>query len=239
MGPHETHRFLFYSSDLAADAASAQLEGDEHKHLKQVLRMGPGETVFVTNGRGHLVRGEIETVDRSATTFRVTEVMRQPGSVTNTVLALACLRKEAFELAVKQCTELGVTGFAPFVSSRCHIRQYSPAFLERLRRIALSSMKQSFRATLPAIEAPIDFEALVPLVPQYGRTIVGEASARRVPEASANVPTLIVVGPEAGLAHEEVERLKAAGGEFARATATRLRSETAAAALVSLVLSDS
>jgi len=230
-----SHEFVFYAYALNRDARQLELESDEHHHLARVLRMSVGETVFVSNGTGVIVRCSIDAVERERTRLSVVETIEDRSSDTPLILALAILKKEAFELAVKQCSELGVTHFIPFVAERSHLKKYSPAYVERLRRIALSAMKQSFRSVLPIIDQSLSFDDVVSRVADGGPVVVGDADAVPVAGLLSPRPSILVVGPEGGLTDDEYRRLDAEGYRRVSVSAKRLRSETAAAALVTLV----
>ena len=235
-GP-SAHRFLFYSKELEPSSRSIELEGDERHHLSRVLRMGVGETVYATNGRGSLARCRIEESTRKAARLSVLEVEESGLPERPVTLALALLRKDAFERAVEQCTELGISSLVPFVSRKSHVQSYSEEFLVRLRRIALAAMKQSFRTFLPEVEIVADFDDVVALARGAGFAMVGDSGGDSVRGALPPGPLVIVVGPEGGFADEERVRLREAGVRPVRASENRLRSETAAACLVALALS--
>jgi 16S rRNA (uracil1498-N3)-methyltransferase len=154
-------------------------------------------------------------------------------------LALACIRKDAYEQAVAQCTELGVSRFVPFTYEKAGIKGYNPTFIDRLKRIAIASMKQSFRFTLPDIDEPIPFEGLAAHIEASRQIFVGEQHAARPRALKAASPLLLIIGPEGGFAEGERACLERLGCSFVSAGRNRLRSETAAVALASLVLSGS
>ena len=237
MGRDHPHDFVFYSPDLHRDAQRVDLTGEEHHHLDRVLRMTTGETIFVTNGRGIISRCLIDRVDEQATRLRVAETVEDRRDDEPLVLALACLKKEAYELAVKQCSELGVTRFLPFVAAKSHVTSFSPSLVTRLQRIALSAMKQSFRAVLPEIGEPVSFDTLLDNAASCRSVIVGDADAPGIAPHPRPRPIMIVVGPEGDLTGEERDRLVAVGGELASISTHRLRAETAAAVLTALVAS--
>ena len=236
MPASDAHHFLFYLHDCDPDSERLELAGDEHHHLRRVLRLRSGEEMYVTNGRGSILRCAVTDVGREKTTLRVAgsvEGVTQRGNLT---LALGCLRKDAFELAVKQCTEIGVTRFRPFASDKAHLREYRPAYLERLRRVALSAMKQSFQGWLPDIEPAIEFDELVEHIAGYRTTIVADMAGDSMPGTLDAAATLLVVGPEPGFTARERDKLESLRCRFARVAPNRLRAETAAAALSTLVV---
>lgn len=232
---HSPHDFVFYAPDLERGSTRVDLTGDEHRHLSRVLRMSPGETVFVSNGGGLIAATTIEQIDKATTTLEVGNMVADRSGKSSLTLALACLRKDAFEYAVKQCTELGVSEFLPFVAKKCHIRQYSQNYLDRLRRIALSAMKQSFRATLPSIHEPVELDDIIGKLPEFGSAFVGDTNGAVPGDVPRKLPMLVVVGPEGGLLPDELDRLVESGIRSVSVSPHRLRAETAAAALTSLV----
>jgi 16S rRNA (uracil1498-N3)-methyltransferase len=239
MNAATAHQFLFYAPDFRPPTNLIELTGDEHHHLTRVLRLGAGDSVHVTNGLGTIALCRIEAMSREAASLSVLKLEENDPAVRPVILALALLKKDAFARAVEQCTELGITRCVPFISEKCHVRSYSAGFIDRIRRIALSAMKQSFRAVLPEIENAIGLGDLAQRMTESPVAIVGDANGGDVPTRPAAGPLMIVVGPEGGFSGEELEAFASAGARSVRASAHRLRSETAAACLVALALSES
>jgi 16S rRNA (uracil1498-N3)-methyltransferase len=228
-----SHRFLFYAPDTGAGSKAIILEGDEHHHLARVLRIRPGDDVYATNGRGLMAACRVESVDGSRAVLAVMSGHEQEAGPGIT-LALALIRKERFARALEQCVELGVTRVIPFAAAGSHLRRIGTGSVERLRRVAISAMKQSFRAFLPRVEAAVSFTALLDEVAAAPRALVGAQHGKRraeMPDGSSRA-TLVVVGPEAGFAEEEMAALEGAGAVPLSVSRHRLRSETAAVALV-------
>lgn len=233
-----SHRFLFFSGEASADSRSIALSGPEHHHLSRVLRMTPGDTVYVTNGRGVILRCRVQDVDRREARLQVLGVEERESGARPVILALALLRKDAFERAVELCTELGISECLPFISERSHLKTYSDAYMKRLRRLSFSAAKQSFRSVMPPVEDPVTFDGLLLRLSRTPVVIVGDdggAPPRSVETAGA---VTVVVGPEGGLSERERAALAEAGARPIRVGRHRLRSETAAAALVSIVVAE-
>jgi 16S rRNA (uracil1498-N3)-methyltransferase len=228
-----SHRFLFYSPSTESGDVAVELTLDEHHHLARVLRLGPGDEVFVTNGRGLRASCRVQDVgaDRAALAVTGTESEPRGREVT---LALALLRKEKFAQALEQCVELGIARCIPFVAVHSQIEPYGAGTMERLRRVAVSAMKQSFRAWLPEVTEPETFAGMVRRC-AGGGIVAGEHGAAARPVVGSGALT-VVVGPEAGLGDGEVDALRRTGATFASVSRHRLRSETAAVALVTAVL---
>lgn len=227
------HRFLFYCPDATADSAEIYLEDAEHHHFARVLRRGAGDGLYVTNGLGLLSEYEAADVEKERTRATLKQVHTDHPPPAQLILALGMIRKERFEQAFEQCVELGITGCIPFRSANTQIKGgYAKQYLERLNKIAVTAMKQSFRSWLPRVVEPVSFDSLVSMANRTRRVVVGEAGADRATQREPLENTMVVVGPEAGLEFAELRALKYAGAKTAAVTSGRLRSETAAVALI-------
>jgi 16S rRNA (uracil1498-N3)-methyltransferase len=230
-----SHRFLFYDPDTKATDATITLEGVEHHHLARVLRVRPGEDAFVTDGRGLMAECTVETVGPESTVLAVRKAQREadPPEVT---LALALLKKDRFAQALEQTVELGATRCLPFSAECSKVDRYGSQTLARLRRVAVAAMKQSFRPWLTRVEEPVGLDGVLAAAGEADDVVVGMQGGQRWSAQTPARHTLAVVGPEAGFAPGEAEALRGAGGRLVSVSRHRLRSETAAVALVAAIL---
>ncbi len=228
------HRFTFYLPSLSREADAFELSGDEHHHLARVLRLGAGETVCATNGRGLLVEAVIASLEKSRSSARVLRVVHDRAPTRRVVLAMSLLLRAHFEVAVSQCVEVGVTDVIPLVAEKCHVTKWSQAAATRVERVAVAAMKQSGRAWLPSVHDARSLGTLASEVAsgRYGRAVVGDAGAPALVPSAHDGDALAIVGPEAGFTDAEVAHLVAAGAQRASVSSHRLRAETAAVVLV-------
>jgi len=225
------HRFLFYLPELTPGDTTVRFEGDELHHLSRVLRLSSGDELHITNGTGLLARARLVEASATLATAEIEETTTPERR--GPAIAIPLTKKDRFELALEQCVELGITACLPFVCERCHLRTFSPAYMERLERIAVSAMKQSFRAWLPALEAPVSLADLAERFDAYEHVVFGDpAGPPATPLAGG---TLVIVGPEAGLTADELGMLLEVGAGPVSAGRHRLRTGTAAAVLVAAV----
>jgi 16S rRNA (uracil1498-N3)-methyltransferase len=229
------HTFSFYSADLVPTDSTVWITEDEHFHLVRVLRMGTGDTVRVTNGHGLIVSAEIDAVEARRTTARVSKVEANLPEPMPLVLALGLLPRTHMDAALTQCVEAGITGFIPVTAERCHARR-TEGRDERWQRVAIAAMKQSGRGWLPHIEPAVDVKDLIGKFGAFQNVLFADADADATPDAGATpVATLGIIGPEAGFTDFERLRIKDGGAKAVRISAQRLRAETAALALVSML----
>jgi 16S rRNA (uracil1498-N3)-methyltransferase len=229
------HQFSFYSAGLEPSDGTVSLSGDEHFHLTRVLRMSAGDAIRVTNGRGLVVCAEIESIEARHTTARVSGVEANSPEPVPLVLALGLLPRAHMDAALAQCIEAGITGFVPVMAERCHARQ-AEGRDGRWTRVAIAAMKQCGRAWLPRLEPALDPASLIATFPLFARVVLADADAMdAITFEAAPAPTLAIVGPEAGFTDDERRRLIDGGAHAVRLSAQRLRAETAALALASML----
>jgi 16S rRNA (uracil1498-N3)-methyltransferase len=204
-----------------ADRAGAAvvLDGDEAAHLTRVRRLGVGAAVRVFDGAGHEWHGTIRDAVKGRVTVgldRAAEAAPEPR-IAYTV-ALAVLKGDATDEAVRDAVMLGAAAIRPFVAARSEV---SLAVLERARRVArwtrvaVASAKQCGRAVVPPIHGPVSFEAVVADSPGTCRLLLVEPAALPAAQAIADVgapeAATLAIGPEGGWTPDEVALAVAAG----------------------------
>ena len=233
---------LFLLEDLP-DGDELLLAGDEGHHAARVLRVRPGEAVLVADGRGGLL--ECRVVDVAGDTVRLAVDARRtvPDPEPRLAVVQALAKGERGELAVEVMTELGVDEIVPWSASRS-IAQWrgerGMRSLARWRSVAAAAGKQSRRARFPAVADLVSTAGVVARIGQAAATLVLHEGAGE-PLATAPLPAagtlLLVVGPEGGIAPEELDAFTAAGARVVRLGGEVLRTSTAgAAALAALSL---
>jgi 16S rRNA (uracil1498-N3)-methyltransferase len=200
-----------------------------------VLRLKPGETIHVTDGRGLLVTAVIDALGASSTRARVSGIERNDPRPAQLVLALSLLPRAPFEAALAGCVEAGITGLVPVAAARCHARWTGWEHARRLERIAVAAMKQSGRAWLPSVAPVTDVERLADGCRDFARVVLADADAPPLAAIAAAPDTLAIVGPEAGFTEGETRRLCDAGAQRASLSEHRLRAQTAAVVVVAML----
>ncbi len=220
------------------------LSDDESHHIRRVLRLAKGQIVELLDGKGGRYQAEI-VEDCQPLRLRIIADQRAlaPAAVPLAV-GVAGVKAKKMELMLQKCTELGVSDFYPFISSRCQanlLRQYAGK-QQRWRRIIEESCKQCSRPQPMALHALKSFEEI--LDPQGAeaplKLILWEreesknlaAFASGLAEAQG---VLLLVGPEGGFSGEEIASAAASGFQSIRCGGRILRAETAVIAAVSIV----
>lgn len=239
-------RFYAPPSAFASGIESVGLDPDESRHLRNVLRLRPGEEVFVFDGHGREFRCVISSFERETAVLGVLEetAPATPESPLHLTIGIALLKGEKFDFVVQKVTELGVKEIIPVATKLADIRlrDDSDAFkrVNRWRRIALEAAKQSGRAFVPVVQKPVQFESIFTtdisgekfmFSERDGISLEGTKTRCQSPVTKA----IALVGSEGGWTDEEIDHARATGWQIITLGGRILRAETAAISIVVLL----
>ncbi|MGH2446812.1 MAG: RsmE family RNA methyltransferase [Candidatus Limnocylindria bacterium] len=223
------HRFFVPAEEMAGDrfVLPARIE----RQVRSVLRLGDGDRIALLPNDGTLV---LCRLDAGAC---VVEERRLAGGEPRHRLTMvqALLKGDGLERVIQHATEVGVHRFQLVVAARCVARDISGHKLKRLRAIAREAAEQSERGIVPAVEAPVALaQALT-----SGSVLLYErhAGTGLAKLAQLTPPASVIIGPEGGFTHGEVEAATRAGSTLAGLGPRILRSETVAPAAAAVILS--
>ncbi|MCP2636820.1 16S rRNA (uracil(1498)-N(3))-methyltransferase [Microbacterium sp. HD4P20] len=231
---------------LVEEAAAAQpgdavaLTGAEAHHAAAVRRVRAGEQVTVGDGRGTWLSGVVESAAAREVVVRVTSRDDIPPVRPRLVLAQALAKGDRDELAVQAATELGVDQIIPWQAARS-VSRWDVSKEQKARQrwagIVREAAKQAHRAWVPDI-APLHTTKDIAARAAASVVLVLEPSAS-VALSAIGLPDdgdiVLVVGPEGGIAPEELEALVTGGGRLVRLGDTVLRTSTAGPAALAVV----
>ncbi|TCC26482.1 16S rRNA (uracil(1498)-N(3))-methyltransferase [Kribbella speibonae] len=231
---------VFFRAELGLD--ELVLDGAEGRHAAVVRRIGPGERLRVTDGRGAWAEGAVVAASKGGVTVAVDERGSMPAADPRVVVVQAVPKGERAELAVEMLTEVGVDLIVPWNAERSQFRA-NPERVEKTlakwRAWAFEASKQS-RRTWFAEVAPIATTAEVTELLAGAALPVVLHEEATTPLASLEPPAtgdiVIVIGPEGGIAPTE---LKTFDIDPVRLGDTVLRTSTAGVAAASALLSRS
>ena len=230
--------------DALAPGDRMTLDGDEGRHAATVRRTRSGEAVLVADGEGALARCRVEAVGAARLELRVEELGRTPPARPPLVLVQALAKGGRDELAVETATELGVDAVIPWQAARSVV-VWSGERGERARRkweaVVRAAAKQSRRATVPPVREAVTSAALARGAAGAGLVLALHEDADRslaavpLPAEGTDGELWVVVGPEGGIAPDELEALTAAGAVPVRLGPHVLRSSSAGAAALAVL----
>lgn len=230
----------------STDGTTATLTGDQASHLTRVLRAQPGQ-IFDVVADGFLHRAEISTVSDREVVFTLHEELEAESSLPVHML-LAVFKFDHLEWGIEKLTELGVERITPVLARRTekHLAHAAAKRVERWRRIALESSKQSRRTDIPDIDDPQPLKSALTLVTaphtlllsetEQDNTIAAAFARHKVAslDAEHNKATAFAIGPEGGWTAEEMQLFVDNGWQPITLGPRILRAETAAIAALSI-----
>lgn len=242
-------RFFAPPEEFAPDGSRLKLSAEEARHLRDVLRLGRGDEVFVFDGEGGEFRCVVEEMGRDHAMLSVSNEVEaaRPESKLRLTLAVALLKGEKFDWVVQKATELGATRIVPVVTKLADVRLRDEADaarrVTRFQRIALEACKQSGRARVPQIDAPLAFKELIESKPSSSdewRGMFAEGGGAGLSETVKTLKVLpgmvtALIGSEGGWTDEEIAQARDAGWSVVTLGGRTLRAETAAITATALL----
>ena len=241
--------FLLTQPDgaLLDEPAAAQpgdaviLAGAEAHHAAAVRRVRIGEEVSVGDGRGTWLSGECESVSPREVVVRILRRDEIPAASPRIVLVQALAKGDRDELAVQAATELGVDEIIPWQAARS-VSRWDSAKAQKGRArwsgIVREAGKQAHRSWLPEVSSLVTTAELARRG-AASRILVLEPTAEThltaLTLADDDSDIVLVVGPEGGIAADELTTLTAAGATPVRLGDTVLRTSTAGPAALAVV----
>lgn len=216
------------------------LSKEEVHHLLHVKRAEIGEEIEVSDGKNvSLCRVDSLEPLRISVVGKADSSRELPVHVT---LAFGTLKGDHNELIVQKGTELGVSEFIPFVSSRTVVKpkEAEDGKLIRLRRVAQESAKQCRRGQIPFVSAYCSLTELLErkeelkLFAYESEALTGLSLAKTL-RKHESTSILVVIGPEGGFSDAEANSLKEAGFLPVSLGKRILRAETAAIFCASVI----
>ncbi|WP_213806875.1 RsmE family RNA methyltransferase [Granulicella sp. dw_53] len=196
-------------SPATGTATSATLIGDQAVHLARVLRAEPGQ-IYDVVANGFLHRAEIVSASEQQVVFTLHEEL-ESGSALPLHLLIAIFKFDHLEWAIEKATELGIAKITPILARRTekHLSLAAPKRVERWRRIALESSKQSRRTDIPEIAEPVTLKLALERETSPTRILLSETEQATtllaaLQTSSSTSQTALAIGPEGGWAPEEM-----------------------------------
>ncbi len=221
---------LFYAPDIVPPHHT--LSEEESKHCVRVLRLGVGDELHLTDGRGNLYRCRVTDPNPKRCAVETVETIAEYGRMPyGLTLAVAPTKNiERFEWFLEKATEVGVTRIVPV---ECDHSERRIIKYDRELRVITSAVKQSLKAYHPVLDELTPLHRLI-ASPFDGRKFIAHcddnAADRRylASEIGKNENILILIGPEGDFSPEEINFALENGFEPVTLGPQRLRTETAA-----------
>ena len=218
---------IFFTPNILSDP---ELPYEEALHCIKVLRKKEGDSIFLTDGRGHFYDAEIIQANPKHCIVNILKTIEEPkGWNFNLQIAFAPTKNiDRIEWFAEKATEIGIDRLSPIL---CQHSERKEIKNQRVEKILVSAMKQSQKALLPQLDEIRTFQELIRQDFSGQKFIAhcysGEKKLLKdVYKKGSNA--LILIGPEGDFSEKEVEEALLNGFTPISLGESRLRTETAA-----------
>jgi 16S rRNA (uracil1498-N3)-methyltransferase len=218
---------LFYTPDIHQNQ---ELPEEEAQHCLRVLRLGVGDEITLTDGKGYFYKAEITaaTHKRCIVAIRQT-TFQEPLWHAHLHIALAPTKNmDRNEWLAEKATEIGIDELT-FLNCRFSERKVLKE--ERIEKILVSAIKQSLKARLPQLNGLVDFDRFIAME-HPGQKFIAHCYEGEKPllkeVLKPGQDALVLIGPEGDFSEDEVQKAIRQGFTPISLGKSRLRTETAA-----------
>lgn len=243
------HHFFVRQADVSEK--QIRLSGENYHHAAQVLRVRPGEQLLISDEQGVDYLCEVEALIPEAEEPSVSLAIREVQAHNHELPARVWLfqglpKADKMEWIVQKATELGVSDIVPVDMKNCVVKlegKKAEAKIARWQAIAESAAKQSKRSRIPTVHPVMRFTdalrftenfdtRLLPYEHSEGIQSLCEAIISFLPRRDIAV----FIGPEGGFDGMEVKLAEHRGVRIVSLGRRILRTETAALAVLSVIM---
>jgi len=236
--------FFVQRKNISGD--TAVLSGTEAGHMLRSLRLSVGDAFHAFDEEGTRYRMRIlEATSRSLRAEVLETFPPEPPPPVAVTLIVGLPKADKMDFILEKATELGASRVVPFRSSRT-IPRVDPSDakkrLLRWERVAMAAAKQCGSGRVPEVSGIVPFREALLLAAGHGARILfyegeREFSLKGVLSGMPPVTDIaLLIGPEGGFSPDEVREAVAAGCRCAGLGSRILRVETAALAVLSMVM---
>lgn len=239
--------YRFFVEKEQIGEKTIRIIGSDVNHIRNVLRMKPGEEILISDGEKKEYHCEIKTLDPEYVEALIMFVKEEGLELPSKVYLFQGLPKnDKMELIIQKAVELGVYAVVPVATKRAVVKlddKKEAKKLVRWQSISESAAKQAKRLIIPEVMPVMSFKEAVAfsqimdvrLIPYelaenmaYTRQVLSQIK----PGQSIG----IFIGPEGGFAEEEVELALNSGMETITLGKRILRTETAGMTVLSILM---
>ena len=233
------YQFFVEPGQIDVTAKSVIIRGNDVNHIKNVLRMRPGEEVAVSNGiDGKEYRCGILALEEDCVRLELRFIKEDGVELPAKIYLFQGLPKaDKMELIIQKAVELGAFQVIPVAMKRCVVKldeKKADAKIKRWQGIAEAAAKQSKRGVIPMVAPVMSYAQAVKMASEMDLKLVPyelaegmEQTKRLIESVRSGQQIAIFIGPEGGFDPEEIRIATEAGIQPITLGKRILRTETA------------
>lgn len=216
---------LFFDPSIDLTKDKHILSEEESKHICKVLRMKEGDFIYLLNGKGALVKVQIEFANPKQCTVKIIDIISEKEPNYSIHIAIAPTKMmDRIEWFLEKATEIGITEITPILCENSERKQLKD---ERLEKIIISAVKQSKRLYLPKLNPLTDLKTFLKNNPKGLIAHCEDGKKNSIVSSFQQLNCPIIIGPEGDFSSKEIELAKSLGYTPITLGKNRLRTETA------------
>lgn len=218
---------FFYHPDLSHPVF--ELLADEAKHCVKALRKRTGDEIFITDGNGRLATAQIIDASSAHCAVQILKTEEEYALRPHQLhLAIAPTKNaDRIEWMVEKSIEIGIEHIS-FIT--CEHSERIKLDLDRLKRIAISAIKQSNTTLIPTMQI-IDYKDFIINTKGIENRYIAWCDEHNQNEFAQQElkgkDAILLIGPEGDFSPEEVKLAENNGYQAIKLGSRRLRTETA------------
>lgn len=240
--------YQFFVEPCQIQGKRIVITGKDVNHIKNVLRMRPGEEISVSNGiDGREYRCGIEELHEEEIICELRFIKEEGVELPSKIYLFQGLPKaDKMELIIQKAVELGVYEIIPVAAKRSVVKLDEKKAKNKVLRwqgIAQAAAKQSKRGIIPKVHDVMEFRdaaeysslAQVKIIP-YELSEGMEKTREIIEGLKPGEDIAVFIGPEGGFAGEEVMEAEKRGIIPVTLGKRILRTETAGMSVLSILM---
>lgn len=240
--------YQFFVKSEQIQGTDIRITGSDVNHIKNVLRMKPGEEIAVSNGEdGKEYRCRIEEFLENEILCKLCFVKEEGIELPSRVFLFQGLPKgDKMEFIIQKAVELGVFQVIPVASKRAVVKidaKKEKSKITRWNGISEAAAKQSKRRVIPEVTGVMKFNEAVLYAKDCGVKVIPYELAEGMQKTKEIIGNLksgediaVFIGPEGGFDESEVEFARENGVEPVTLGKRILRTETAGLTVLSWIM---
>ena len=254
------YHFFINSNQINADKAF--VTGEDYNHIKNVLRLKPGEKAVLSDADGGTYACRLDGFEEDE---RAIFTIEGPSADTELPLRITIYqglpKVDKLETIIQKCVELGAYRIVPVEMKRCVVKldaKKKESKQKRWQAISQAAAKQSGRCIIPEVAMPMpyamavqeavdslkivpyeeakDMRSYAEILPHISKAVKVIEAAKAAGYNKAPLDIAVFIGPEGGFDYEEIEKAKQSGAHIVSLGKRILRTETAGPAILSALM---
>lgn len=240
--------YRFYVEPEQIQDKEIRITGSDVNHIKNVLRMKPGEKIIISNGQGKDFYCIIKEEEGGQITAEILSIRDTDTELSGKIyLFQGVPKKDKMELIIQKAVELGVYEIIPVMTKRTVVKledkKKEQKKIERWQAISASAAKQSGRGIIPNVSDTMTFKEALKTAKSMDLKVIPYENAEDIKKTRDIIKSIhsgqvigIFIGPEGGFEENEIKEAVEAGILPITLGRRILRTETAGLAVLSMIM---